>query len=319
MSGDKIDDAIGKLVTELITPEVLKASVDVHNELISRREEATALLSQAVVRAQYEMNLAKQRYMNVDPNNRLVADELEAEWNGKITSYKKAKEDYERRKKEDMASLNSDEVKRIKALATDFPKLWNNPKTSQKERKRMVNLLIEDVTLTKRKTISVQVRLKGGAVRELEVPVAENIADQRRTSPKVVEEIDRLLEKHDDLEITDILNKKGLHTGTGKQFTLPAVRRVRMAYGLKTRLQRMKETGLLTTNELAVKLGVYHSTVQRLRRRGKLKGYRCNDRGDYLFEPPSDKIIRKLIEEIKKNRKKHHKKTQNRSKISEEV
>ncbi|MBI2842913.1 MAG: hypothetical protein HYX78_05890 [Armatimonadetes bacterium] len=114
-----------------------------------------------VERARYEAELARRRYMQVDPDNRLVADVLEAEWNGKLKALDNSQEEYERAREADRAILDDEKKKQIIALATDFPRLWNNPKTPQRERKRMVRLLIEDVTLVRGRQITAHVRLKG--------------------------------------------------------------------------------------------------------------------------------------------------------------
>jgi DNA invertase Pin-like site-specific DNA recombinase len=291
IAGYGVDAAIGELLVELVTPVALEAAVAVRAELCARREEAASLRRQAVERARYEAELARRRYMRVDPDNRLVADEIEAEWNAKLRLFRSAQEECELREKEESAALDSEATQRVMALATDFPRLWADPATAQIERKRMVRLLIEDDALTKNKNIAVQVRFTGGATREFEVPAPQRLPDQRRTPPAVVQEVDKLLEKHTDLEIVELLNKKGLRTGMGKEFTLSAVRRVRMTYGLKTQLQRLHARGLLTPREMAEVLGIDISTVHRWRSRGKLIGYRTNDRSDFLYEPPDRHLL----------------------------
>ena len=87
--------------------------------------------------------------MQVDPKNRLVADALEADWNERLRALTEAQEQYERQRQADRAVLDQESRSRILALTTDFPKLWNDPKTPDRERKRMARLLIEDVTLTR--------------------------------------------------------------------------------------------------------------------------------------------------------------------------
>ncbi|HMK67033.1 MAG TPA: recombinase family protein, partial [Stellaceae bacterium] len=78
-------------------------------------------------RARYEADLARRRFMQVDPENRLVADELEAEWNRKLRDLTNAQEEHERRRQGDKAVLSEEQRARILALATDLPKLWQEP------------------------------------------------------------------------------------------------------------------------------------------------------------------------------------------------
>ena len=103
--------------------------------------------------------------MQVDPDNRLVADELEAEWNRRLRALTGAQEEYERQRQADRATLDEEHRRRILALATDFPRLWQAPSTTDRERKRIVRLLLEDVTLVKGPSITVHLRFRGGATR----------------------------------------------------------------------------------------------------------------------------------------------------------
>src|SRR5437867_3372696 len=100
-----------------------------------------------------------------DPANRLVADALEADWNVKLRALAEAQEEYQRRRAADRLVVDDAEPQRILALATDFPATWNDPHTPQRERKRMLGLLIEDVTLIKQREMTAAVRFRGGAQR----------------------------------------------------------------------------------------------------------------------------------------------------------
>ena len=87
--------------------------------------------------------------MQIDPDNRLVADTLEAEWNEKLRNLQQAKDYYEKHRQLDSAKLKKEQQKEILNLARAFPKLWKNPKTPSREKKRMIRFLIEDVTMIK--------------------------------------------------------------------------------------------------------------------------------------------------------------------------
>src|SRR5215470_5391903 len=97
-------------------------------------------------------------------------DALEADWNAKLRDLVEAQQEYEQQRETDRLSLTEDQRTRVAALATDFPQLWRDARTSDRERKRMTRLLIEDVTLSKGADILLHVRFKGGATRELHSP-----------------------------------------------------------------------------------------------------------------------------------------------------
>ena len=127
--GTGIDEAIGALLVEAVSPVALEVALTVQQELQSRLEEADRLRLQQVERAQYEVGLARRRYIRVDPENRLVADSLEAEWNSKIAHTAEAQQECERQRQQDRQALNDEQRAVILALATDFPRLWRDPNT----------------------------------------------------------------------------------------------------------------------------------------------------------------------------------------------
>ena len=171
VAGTGIDEAVGQLLIEAVTPMALEVSLNVQQELQCRIEELDRLRRRQVERAQYEVGLARTRYMQVDPNNRLVADALESDWNNKLRALADAREEYERQINADRLMIDEEQRSKILALATDFPRLWRDPKTPNRERKRMIRLLIEDVTLIKNDEITAHVRFKGGTTRSLTRPL----------------------------------------------------------------------------------------------------------------------------------------------------
>jgi DNA invertase Pin-like site-specific DNA recombinase len=285
--GDHIDRAIGELLLDVITPAALEVALSVQEEVERRCEEVDRIRRQEVERAQYEADMARRRYMQVDPDNRLVATTLEAEWNQKIEALAVAQEQHENRRAEDRSVLNEDNRARVLALATDFPALWNNPKTPNRERKRLVRLVIEDATLIKAEEVSVQVRFRGGATRCFTLPRLKPAQEEHRTPEEVVREIDRLLDDHTCGQAAAILNERGLRSGTGKSFHANRVARIQTAYKLPSRRERLRSRGLLTNAELCTRLGISQSQLGYLTRHGTLPVRRHKlDGNHYLYEPP---------------------------------
>jgi DNA invertase Pin-like site-specific DNA recombinase len=283
--GTSIDTAIGDLLLEMMTPVTLEVALAVQHELQQRLDDADRLRQQQVERARYEADLAQRRYLQVDPNNRLVADALEADWNDKLRTLTQAQDNCEQQKQADRALVDDESRQQILALAADFPRLWRDSRTSDRERKRIVRLLIEDVTLSKGESITARVRFKGGATQTRIMPLPQPAWMLRQTRPEVVAEIDRLLDQHTEGEIAPILNAGGYRSGEGLPFTRLRVWQVRRAYRLKSRFRRLREAGLLTAKEVAGQLGICNSTVKRWRRVGLLKGFAYNDKHEYLYEP----------------------------------
>lgn len=286
--GQTIDEAVGTLLLEAVTPVALDVSLAVHEQVRQRVEEADKLRLRQVERARYEVDLAKRRYLQVDPANRLVAEELEAEWNRTLRALREAEEEYERQRERDRRFIGQEKREQILSLSRDFPALWRNPKTPHRERKRMVALLLEDVTLIKNGELSVKVRFKGGATRSLTLLRPLSSYERWTTSKEVVAQIDRLLNDHTNGQIAAILNEKGYGSGQGRTFDPRRVSVIRRAYALKDRYTRLHAQGFLTAEEVAPKLGTTSRMVRVRRAKGTLPvGYRkLSDQGDYMYEDP---------------------------------
>jgi DNA invertase Pin-like site-specific DNA recombinase len=283
--GQTIDEALGELMLELMTPLTLEVALVVQRELEHRLEEVEKLRRQHVQRAQYEVDLARQRYMEVDPRNRLVADTLEAEWNETLRTLAETREEQERQSKRDQALLDEQARQKILSLANDFPTVWRDPNTPDQERKRMLRLLIDDVTLIKGKQIQAQVRLKGGSIRTLSIVKPMSAGEARKTNPEVIREIDRLLDEHTGAQIVVKLNSQGMKSGEGLAFSSKIVARLCKNYQLKSRYDRLREAGKLTMQEIAEQLNVSLNTVKVWRRNGLLRGHLYNDKNECLFDP----------------------------------
>lgn len=294
IAGAAIDEAIGQLLVESVTPLALEVALDVQHEIQARLADAARLRQQHVQRAQYEADQARLRFMRVDPNHRLVADTLEAGWNEKLRVLAEAKEVCEKQERLDAVELTAEHQTRIRALATDFPKLWHDPHTLDRDRKRMARLLLEDVTLRREQEILVQVRFKGGATQELRLPLPQSAWERLKTKPETVVEIDRLLEHHTDAEVAALLNERGLRAGGSGPFDTQKISHVRRQYHLKSYWQRLRDRAGMTLSEVATLLGCSRHTVSHWRAIGILTGTRFSGRKAFLYTRPSDNVVVKL-------------------------
>jgi hypothetical protein len=291
--GKVVDAAAANLMIEMMTPMTLAVTLDVQRELEARAIETDGLRRKHVERLRYDAELARRRYMKVDPANRLVADSLESEWNDKLRLHAEAAEEYERRSKEQAEKLNAKARRQILNLAEQLPQIWNDERVGIRERKRIVRLLVEDVTLIKSESITAHVRLSGGATRTLLLERPLPIAKIRKVKPEIVAKVDSLVDNHCDREIAEVLNQHGWRTWEGKPFNLKKVAFIRGAYKLSSRRDRMRRRGMLTTGEVAEKLGVAETTVHQWGVQGLIKKCYSDRLRRGLWDIPSGlKIIR---------------------------
>jgi len=284
--GAGIDEAISKLLIESVTPLTLEAALEVQRELEDRFKEADRLRKQQVERAEYDANLARRRFMQVDPDNRLVADTLEAEWNGKLRALQEAKDYYEKHRQLESDKLKIEQQQEILKLAREFPRLWKEPKTPPREKKRMIRFLIEDVTMIRGEEITLHVRFRGGATKTIKVPPPLKAWQYNVVDPNIVETVDDLLSGHNYADIATILNQRGLKSGQGNRFDRRVVTGIVHGYNLKTRYTRLRNAGKLTAVEVAKLLEVSIQTVRSWGKKGKIKTYPYNDRNGCLYEHP---------------------------------
>jgi DNA invertase Pin-like site-specific DNA recombinase len=290
--GKAVDAAIGALLLELVIPMNLEVTLAVQRELESRAAEIDAARRRHVERTRYEAELARRRYMSVDPDNRLVASTLEAEWNEKLRIHSDAAAEYDRQAQEQVKTLDEEARRRIRELAEQFPRVWNDERVPWTERKRVFRLLVEDVTLRKgQTTITAQVRLSGGATRTLEIPRPRSVAEIRKFEPEIVTEVDQLLHHHRDTEIADILNSRGLKTGEGKRFQRTTIYYIRDSNNLPSHHERLRMRGMLTTRELADHFRVSDSTIRKWAKEGLIKNRYPYSRISALWELPAGYTI----------------------------
>jgi DNA invertase Pin-like site-specific DNA recombinase len=283
--GTVVDHAVSDLLLELMQPLTLEVALAVQQEVEARITETDALRRKHVERAQYEAELARRRYMNVDPANRLVADSLEAEWNNKLRTLAEAQAQYEQQTQKQRLLIDSQIRDQLLSLAADFPKIWKDPSVEPRERKRILRLLIEDVTLINGEKIQIHVRLRGGATRSLSVAKPLPIAQIRKTKPEVVAEIDKLLDEHCDREVAEILNQQERRTWQNATFNLKKIAHIRQAFNLQCRYNRLRAKGLLTAKEMSVQHGVTTTTINLWAREGRLRKHRYDNARRCLYEP----------------------------------
>jgi len=284
--GSDIDRVVGDMLIELVNPVTLEVALTVQQELQARLDEADRLRRQQVERARYEAEVAQRRYMRVDPENRLVADSLEADWNQKLRALADTQQEYQKYREQDRRIFDDGQRAAILALAQDFPRLWKDPATEDRDRKRMVRLLVEDVTMLRGERITLYLRFRGGANRTVTLPNPRRCWESWTTDSEVVGRIDRLLDTKTFGEIAATLNSAGFRSGKRQPFTARYIARIQKNYALRPRFERLRARGLLTLDEMAAALSVNPKTVKIWTAHGLLKAHAYTDKPEHLYEPP---------------------------------
>ena len=284
--GAEIDRMISAVLLEQVTPLAMEAAIAVQHEIVKRAEETDKLLSRQVQRAEYEADLARRHLMAVEPANRLVARTLEDEWNEKLEQLEQAKAECEKRRAKNQYVLDEQKRAEIRRIATDFPSLWSHPATSLQDKKRMVRLLIEDVTLQRHQyQVELFIRFKAGALMERTVRLSGSGNKPTVIDPTIITQIDALTERHTAGEVAAKLNQAGVPHPTRGDFDTNAVVYLLKRFQLPSRYHRLRSKGYRTQEDIAETFGVNVQTVQRWRKKGWIHAEYYNDQKEYLYEP----------------------------------
>ncbi len=228
VAGARIDEAVEKLFLETMVPSELELSLAVDHEVASQAEELAKQWRARREQAAYEARRAEKRYKAVDPDNRVVARTLEREWEIKLRELEEVERQYTEARRTRRVDLSAEDRARVRELARDLPAVWRSPVTPPADRKAMMRLVIEAISLSPievpRRATWVKVAWQSGMVTEIEVPRPHR-RDLFRTPPAALERMRALAAagRH-DAEIAEILNAEGMRTGRGLTWNTWAVR-----------------------------------------------------------------------------------------------
>ena len=272
MRGDLVDADISRFVIEALNRKNIDLALAVQEQVDVEFAEADAQRARRIEALRYEADLARRRFFEVDPANRLVAASLEADWNERLRELEEACREREARGATRDTELSERQAERIRELAWDFEQVWNAAQTRNADRKRLLGLLIEDATLTRDGSeVTIGLRMRGGrslALETLQLP--RPMAEIRKTPAETVAAVDRQLETHGDEGTARELNAMGCRNWKGQLYTAAHVGRIRRAYGLPNYLERatkrLRDQGFSTAAEVAAQLDFNERVVRRLGR-----------------------------------------------------
>lgn len=252
ISATTVDDAVARLLLATLTTDQITLALDAADQVAQRHTRAHRAAELAVERARYEADRAERAFTQVEPENRLVARTLESRWEAKLTALTEAE-----------AALVAAQQARpplpgraeLEALAADLPRLWDDPATSPKDRKRLLRTLISDITVLADDPagqVRIGVRWHAGAT-DL---ITTNRRGPDRTPPEAVDLARELGPWQTDPELADSLNARGHRTGKGRPYDVKAVRWIRHAYQIRAPRTQCLRDGELTVKQAAAQLGI---------------------------------------------------------------
>ncbi len=270
--GLRPDRAIAAEILKAVEGNAIQAALEAAGRVVEQQRQRHSALSLELEQAQYEVRLAARRYEAVDPDNRLVAAELEARWNAALRS---AGEVEQRLRQNELP----DKVVRIPAketllsLAQDLPAVWNSPSTDMRLKQRVVRILIEEIIADvddASTEIVLLIHWSGGQHSELRMKKNQTGQHSRCTSLEAVEILRRMAGRFPDERIAATLNRLGFRTGPGNTWNEGRIRSIRSYHQLPAYDATECNRKTLTLEQASERLQVSHKVVRRLIESGKI-------------------------------------------------
>ena len=272
---DLLDAAVATQALQALKPAELELAIATLQELEMRDQSVLRQWQMRLERAQYEAALAERRYQEVDPSQRLVASTLERRWNDNLLIVEDLKKQYADFEQQNARVATPEQKAKVLALAQDLPRLWHAPTTQARDRKRMLRLLIKDITVEKQhgaRHAILHIRWQGGACGDVTVEIPAPIWERVRYPEAVVARVRELAKTMTDPEIAAEFARCGEMSATGRSHTVGTIRWIRLKHRISgPTLKRSEET---TVEELSARLGVRPSVVYYWIKRGVVNARR---------------------------------------------
>jgi DNA invertase Pin-like site-specific DNA recombinase len=268
ISGLAIEQAVANAFLEAVTPAAVQATLLTVQQLQANHDAALAQWRLEVERLRYEAERAERRYRTVEPENRLVARGLENAWEACLRDLAGAEAELRRQEQQRPSAVDPKQLQRIQTLGADLRQVWKATSTSDRDRKELLRLLLEEVSLNLKRAegyAHLTLRWRGGAITVLDVPVPRFRPMGPRTDEDTISLLRRLAALYPDEVIAGILNRQERKTATGERFTANQVGSLRR-YRNIPRFQPPAEPPpgeLATIRKAAQILGLNTSTIHR--------------------------------------------------------
>jgi DNA invertase Pin-like site-specific DNA recombinase len=260
--GDLLDEAVAQRIVSALVPAQVEIALAAVAEVEQRDQALDHQWQLKIQRAEYEGQLAQRRFEEVDPANRLVAATLEQRWEHALQELEGLRQQYRQYQEKQTPPLSPEQQTQVRLLANDLPRLWQAPTTTAKDRKRVLRLLLKDITLEKRAATHqaiLHLRWQGGATEDLVVELPRKAAERWRYPEAFVDKVRQLAQQQTDYQIAATLNEQGLRSAKGRAFTASMIDWIRSKQHIPAPV--LQRPGELTVRQLSQKFAVGRCVV----------------------------------------------------------
>lgn len=302
VGGVQIDQAVSQALLEAVQPAAIEAALAAADRFEADGDAAQVQRRREVERHRYQAQRAERRYRAVDPENRLVARGLEAEWEQRLRDLAQAEADLARHEQRQRRHGRPVDHQALRALGDDLRRVWGASTTTDRDRKGLLRSLLEEVVIAVDRAefrADLTLRWQGGAVTEREVDLPRSRPPAVRTDEDTIALVRRLAAHHPDAIIAGILNRQGRATARGQRFTVPAVAGLRRYWGIPCFAPPAgpPDGELVNVRQAARTLGIAPSTLHRWLNDGFIAGEQVTPGAPWRIRL-SDDLRRQFVEQI---------------------
>jgi len=315
VKGHPVDAAIGQAFLKAVQPSHLKVAFKAFEKIEANRQTLLRHWELRIEKARFEAERAARQFQAVEPENRLVARTLESEWNNKLAALDQLQQDFQVEIDKAPLALTPAQRHQITALAQDLPAIWRAPSTSPEDKKRLIRVLIKDVTLTRQKenaSVRIQIHWKTGATSELTVDHPRPPYQAIQTPPSVIDFVRQKAKILPDREIAQELNRLHFLSGRRKKFHPGMIKWIRYRYKIPTacpnaptsQFPGRRGDGRFSAQVIAKELGLSIHQVHYLRGKGILRAQQVRMNSPWWFQVTPQELdrIRQMINNPNRNR-----------------
>src|SRR5579884_1612633 len=264
--GLKADRVVSGEVLQAISGSAIESALRAAESRTQQRLQRAQSIELELEQARYEARLAIRRYQAVDPENRLVAAELESRWNATLERVRQLEKTLEELNAEPSASPITDRDMLLR-LAEDLPAVWNASTTDMRLKQRIVRILVQEIVANvddAAQQVVLMIHWMGG--RHSEVRFAKNKTGHhsRVTQLEAIEIIRQMAGYYSDKDIASTLNRLGMQTGVGNTWQEHRVHWARRHHGLPGYDPQQKDPLVLTLEETATRLRISKNSVRKM-------------------------------------------------------
>jgi len=261
--GPRIDAAIAEEILRVVEPMAIEAALEAERRYMENQVERQRMAELELQQARYEASLAERRYAACDPDNRLIAAQLEKSWEAALQRVAACEARLEAVRMPDPTAVAPD----FAGLADDLETAWNAPGVSMRARQRLLRALVTDIIADvdeAAREVILTIHWRGGQHSQLRVRKPQSGEHGCRTPQAALAVMRSMASRWSDEDIAASLNRMGMPTGQGKTWTAHRVSSVRRVNGIHAYRSAEKNGEWLTMSEAASKLGVTHHRIRRL-------------------------------------------------------